>query len=221
LQGCGVTIRFVTEETIAPSLGEAQRDLARARILRAAGEVLATRGLTATMDDVAEVAGVNRRTVFRHFATRDGLFAQAILAGVARYGQQLPNPPDDGELSAWLRELLLVTHRLNADNGRVFWEIAALPTDDLSPELAAAAQESRKARNSFAVKVTARLWQANGGSGKPPRWLVDAVAVQLSGFTTQSLSGDLGRSPAEVAEVAARVIDAALASASGSPLRRR
>lgn len=203
----------MTEETIAPSLGEAQRDLARARILRAAGQVLCGRGLTATMDDVAEVAGVNRRTVFRHFATRDSLFAQAIQAGVHRYSEALPTTPEDGDLSAWLRELLLVTHRLNADNGRVFWEIAALPTDDLSPELAAAAQESRKARNGFAIKVTGRLWQARGGSGKPPRWLVDAVAVQLSGFTTQSLSGDLGRSPADVADVAARVIEAAFASA--------
>jgi len=202
----------VTEETIAPSLGEAQRDLARARILRAAGQVLATRGLTATMDDVAEIAGVNRRTVFRHYATRDGLFAQAILAGVHRYGQQLPTAPEHGDLRAWLRELLVVTHRLNADNGRVFWEIAALPIDGLSAELAQAAHESRKARNSFAVKVTGRLWQASG-SGKPPRWLVDAVAVQLSGFTTQSLSGDLGRSPEEVADVAARVIEAAVDAA--------
>ncbi|HEV3359208.1 MAG TPA: TetR/AcrR family transcriptional regulator [Pseudonocardiaceae bacterium] len=202
----------MTEETIAPSLGEAQRDLARARILRAAGQVLATRGLTATMDDVAEVAGVNRRTVFRHYATRDGLFAQAILAGVHRYGQQLPTAPEHGDLRAWLRELLVVTHRLNADNGRVFWEIAALPIDGLSAELAQAAHESRKARNSFAVKVTGRLWQASG-SGKPPRWLVDAVAVQLSGFTTQSLSGDLGRSPEEVADVAARVIEAAVDAA--------
>jgi AcrR family transcriptional regulator len=206
----------VTEETIAPSLGEERRDLARARILRAAGQVLATRGLTATMDDVAEVAGVNRRTVFRHFATRDALFAQAILAGVHRYSQQLPAPPEHGDLRAWLRELLGVTHRLNADNGRVFWEIAALPIDGLSAELAQAAHESRKARNSFAVKVTARLWQAGGNSGKPPRWLVDAVAVQLSGFTTQSLSGDLGRSPEDVADVAARVIEAALASAGRS-----
>ena len=202
----------MTEETIAPSLGEAQRDLARARILRAAGQVLATRGLTATMDDVAEIAGVNRRTVFRHYATRDGLLAQAILAGVHRYGQQLPTAPEHGDLRAWLRELLVVTHRLNADNGRVFWEIAALPIDGLSAELAQAAHESRKARNSFAVKVTGRLWQASG-SGKPPRWLVDAVAVQLSGFTTQSLSGDLGRSPEEVADVAARVIEAAVDAA--------
>jgi hypothetical protein len=29
----------------------------------------------------------------------------------------------------------------------------------------------------------------------PPQWLVDAVAVQLSGFTTRSLAGDLGRQP--------------------------
>ncbi|HEY4020093.1 MAG TPA: TetR/AcrR family transcriptional regulator [Pseudonocardiaceae bacterium] len=203
----------MTEDTCAPSLADQQRDLARTRILRAAGEVLGTRGLTATMDDVAEVAGVNRRTVFRHFATRDSLFAQTILAGVHRYSEHLPTAPEEGDLRAWLRELLAVTHRLNVDNGRVFWEIAALPTDDLSSELAAAAQEARKARNTFAVKVTGRLWQARGGNGKPPRWLVDAVAVQLSGFTTQALIGDLARSPADVADVAARVIEAAIGSA--------
>ena len=50
----------MTEDSCPPPLAEAQRDLARTRIRRAAGEVLATRGLTATMDDVAEVAGVNR-----------------------------------------------------------------------------------------------------------------------------------------------------------------
>lgn len=203
--------------TQAPTLVDQQRDLARTRILRAAGQVLGNRGLTATMDDVAEVAGVNRRTVFRHFATRDSLFAQAILAGVHRYAEHLPVAPDTGDLRAWLRELLVVTHRLNADNGQVFWEIAALPTDDLAPELAAAAQEARKARNNFAVRVTGRIWQARGGHGKPPRWLVDAVAVQLSGFTTQALIGDLGRRPDDVADVAARVIEAVIGSATGSP----
>ena len=46
---------------------------------------------------------------------------------------------------------------------------------------------------------------------RPPRWLTDAVAVQLSGFTTQSLAGTLGRTPDQVASVSARVIEAALA----------
>jgi len=41
--------------------------------------------------------------------------------------------------------------------------------------------------------------------------------VQLSGFTTQSLAGDLGRSPDQVARVSAQVIEAALTSALAQP----
>jgi hypothetical protein len=65
--------------------------------------------------------------------------------------------------------------------------------------------------------VTELMWQARGGPGQPPQWLVDAVSVQLSGFTTQSLSGDLGRTPEQVAHTSARVIEAALASALADP----
>jgi AcrR family transcriptional regulator len=204
-----------TDAVIAPTLADEQRDVARARILRAAGTVLAQRGLAATVDDVAEAAGVNRRTVFRHFATRDGLFAAAIREGVRRYAVQLPPAPDDDDLRDWLLDLLLVTHRLNARNGRIYWELAALPADDLSGELAAAAEERRESRRWFAVGVTARIWQARGGRSEPPVWLVDAVAVHLSGFTTQSLAGDFDRTPDEVAHVSARVLEAALAAALG------
>ena len=61
------------------------------------------------------------------------------------------------------------------------------------------------------------MCRARGGPGPPPPWLVDAVAVQLSGFTPQSLDGDLGRTPEQVAHVSARVIEAALASALARP----
>ena len=92
-------------------------------------------------------------------------------------------------------------------------------TEDLSPDLAAAAAECRDSRNRFAVAVTEFLWHARGGPAAPPQWLTDAVAVQLSGFTTQSLAGDLDRSPDEVASVSAQVIEAALAAAGAqSPL---
>ncbi|HEX3593437.1 MAG TPA: TetR/AcrR family transcriptional regulator [Pseudonocardiaceae bacterium] len=195
-----------------PSLADEQRDVARARILRAAGSVLAERGLEATVDDVAAAAGVNRRTVFRHFATRDGLFAAAIREGVRRYSVHLPKPPDGDDLGAWLAELLLVTHRLNARNGRVYWELALRP-ETLTGELADAAIERRDSHRRFAVTVTTRVWEARGGAGTPPAWLVDAVSVHLSGFTTQSLAGDFGRSPDEVARVSAQVLDAAVAAA--------
>jgi AcrR family transcriptional regulator len=195
-------------------LADEQRDAARSRILRAARLVLADRGLAATVDDVAATAAVNRRTVFRHFATRDGLFAAAIRDGVRSYAQQLPPPPrGDDDLQAWLLDLLLVTHRLNARNGRVYWELAALETGHLSSELAEAAAERQESRRRFAHGVGSRLWQARGGPGHPPAWLADAVAVHLSGFTTQSLSGDFGRTPDEVAQVSARVLEAALSAA--------
>jgi AcrR family transcriptional regulator len=196
-----------------PSLADEQRAVARARIVRAAGSVLAARGLAATVDDVAEAAGVSRRTIFRHFATRDALFVTVIRAGIRRYAEQIPAPPAGDDLRGWLAELLAVTHRLNAGNGRVFWDLVGLRAADLSGDLALVAEECRDSRNLFAATVTGLLWRARHGRGKPPQWLVDAVAVQLSGFTTQSLAGDLGRSPDEVAQVSARVIGAALDSA--------
>lgn len=199
-----------------PSLADEQRGVAQARILRAAGSVLAARGLAATVDDVAEAAGVSRRTIFRHFSTRDALFVAVIRAGIRRYAEQIP-APGDGDLRGWLRELLAVTHKLNTGNGRVFWDLVGVQAADLSEDLAMVAAECRDSRNRFAVSVTELLWRARGGAGRPPQWLVDAVAVQLSGFTTQSLAGDLGRSPDAVAEVAARVVEAALAAALTGP----
>lgn len=197
----------------APPLADEQRDAARSRILRAAQAVLADRGLAATVDDVAAAAAVSRRTVFRHFATRDALFAAAIREGVRRYALQVPAPPADGDMRAWLADLLLVVHRLNASNGRIYWELAALEPVGLAGELAAAAAERRQARRRFAADVTARIWQARGGPGEPPGWLADAVAVHLSGFATRSLTGDFGRSPDQVALVSARVLEASLAAA--------
>jgi AcrR family transcriptional regulator len=205
--------RMTPDAVIATSLADEQRDVARSRILRAARGVLADRGLAATVDDVAEAAGVNRRTVFRHFATRDGLFAAAIKEGVRSYALRIPAPPEDDDLRAWLLDLLFVVHRLNAGNGRIYWELAALEPDDLPAELAQAAAERRESRKLFAVGVTSRMWQARGGRGDPPVWLVDAVAIHLSGFTTQSLTGDFGRTPDEVAQVSAQVLEAALGAA--------
>ena len=194
------------------TLADEQREVATARILRAAGLVLAARGLAATIDDVAEAAGVSRRTIFRHFATRDTLFVAVIRAGICRYAEQIPAPPDD-DLRDWLAEILTVTHRLNARNGRVFWDLVGVQAADLSAELAAVADECKNLRNQYAANVTDLLWRARGGAGQPQQWLTDAVAVHLSGFTTQSLAGDLGRTPDQVARVSVKVIDAALSAA--------
>jgi len=121
---------------------------------------------------------------------------------------QVP-PVPEGDLGSWLLDLLLVMHRKNARNGRIYWELSALEPE-LTGELAAVAAERRDARKRFARGVTATLWKAGGGKGQVPVWLADTVAVHLSGFTTQSLAGDFDRTPDEVAHVSARVIEAAL-----------
>jgi len=199
---------------IPASLADEQRDVARTRIVRAARRVLAERGLATTVDDVAEAAGVSRRTVFRHFSTRENLFAVAIRAGLRAYGEHLPPAPPAaaGDLDAWLLDVLLAAHRLNAGNGRIYWELSVLEPE-LSGELAAAAAERRAARKQWAAAVTRTMWRARGGGGRPPAWLTDTVAVHLSAFTTQSLAVDFDRSPDDVARVSARVLDAALIAA--------
>jgi AcrR family transcriptional regulator len=195
------------------SLLDEQRDVARARIVRAAQRVLAARGLATTVDEVAEAAGVSRRTVFRHFVSRERLFAAAIRAGLRTYADHLPPPPERPEdADAWLLEVLLASHRLNARNGRIYWDLSALGSE-LTGELAAAGAERREARRGFAARVTRTLWRSRGGRGEPPGWLVDTLAVHLSGFTTQSLAGDFGRSPDEVAQVSFRVVEAAVSAA--------
>ncbi len=198
------------------SLADEQRDVARTRIARAAREVLARRGLSATVDDVAAAADVSRRTVFRHFATRERLFAAAIRDGLRSYGQQLPDVVDGARVDEWLLDLLVAAHRLNAHNGRLYWELSALEPE-LDGELAAAAAERREGRRRFAVRVTDGMWRARGGRDRPPTWLVDAVAVHLSGFTTQSLAGDFDRTSDEVAQVSQRVLLASLDAALASP----
>jgi len=202
---------------MALSLADEKRDVARSRILRAARIVLAERGLAATVDDVAAAADVSRRTIFRHFETRERLLAEAVREGLRSYSQQLPTaglPADAGpaDVAAWLENLLIAAHRLNANNGRIYWELAALGSE-VDGELATVAAERRDSRRRFATRVTAHAWSALGGTSRPPSWLTDAFAVHLSGFTTQALGGDFGRTPDDVARTSARVLQASLDAA--------
>jgi hypothetical protein len=140
------------------------------------------------------------------------MIAAALRDGLRSYSEQLPIDGDVSDLDAWLLDLLLAAHRLNAGNGRVYWELSAL-TPELSGELAAFAAERRERRRRFAAAVTVRMWRATRTPGRPPRWLTDTVAVHLSAFTTQSLAGDFGRTPEDVAHTSARALRAALDAA--------
>lgn len=187
-------------------------DGTRGRILRAARQVLAQRGLATTVDHVAEAAGLSRRTVFRAFATRDRLIAEAVRDGIRSYAEHLPPSLRDADLDTWLTGSMRAVHRLNARHGRIYWELAGLG-GELDGEIAAAAEERRAARVELVTVFTRAVWQAAGGDGAPPPWLTDCCAVQLSAFSTRALTGDFDRSADEVADACARTLAAAARSA--------
>lgn len=79
-----------------PLRKDAERN--RQRILEAAREVFAERGLTATLDDVAAHAGVGVGTVYRRFEDKDALIEAVLdtqvdlLVGFAEEGLRIEDP---------------------------------------------------------------------------------------------------------------------------------
>ena len=79
-----------------PLRKDAERN--RQRILAAAGELFAERGLGVTLDDIARHAGVGVGTVYRRYPDKevliDALFEQRIeaLCAVAERGARRPGP---------------------------------------------------------------------------------------------------------------------------------
>ena len=59
------------------------------RIRAAALEVLVTRGLDLTIDEVAEAAGISRMTVHRHVGTRQALLMDLVVEATDRFAEQL------------------------------------------------------------------------------------------------------------------------------------
>ncbi|MFC8798305.1 TetR/AcrR family transcriptional regulator [Promicromonospora sp. NPDC057138] len=79
------------------------------RLVSAAREVFAARGIDVPMDDIARHAGVGSATLYRRFPTREALLQAVhrdqIDALCSRAQELLAAPsPDDG-LATWLREL--------------------------------------------------------------------------------------------------------------------
>ncbi|MDP1818988.1 MAG: helix-turn-helix domain-containing protein [Acidimicrobiales bacterium] len=190
---------------------EEQRRTARERILRAARVVLAERGLSVRVEDVADAAGISRRTVFRHFESRDALLAAALRDSMRSYGDRIPRYEAGRPLADWLHDAFVAAHEMNARHGRVYFELAL--ATELEGPLAEVAALRRVARGEFVRRFSDAAWRASGASGHPPGWLVDTAAILLSAFATEALVGDFGRTPAEAGEVAARALQHSIAGA--------
>ncbi len=74
----------VKTERLAPSAGRKSAYVARNRLalLKAAQDVLASIGPEATIDEVAEHAGVSVSTIYKHFETKESLFTTALVSAM-------------------------------------------------------------------------------------------------------------------------------------------
>jgi AcrR family transcriptional regulator len=172
-----------------PSLGEEAHELARTRIVHGAATVLALRGIDATVEEVAEAAGVSRRTVFRYFANHSELLA----AGIAEIGMtidaRMPGPPAPGaDVRDWLTEYATSLHELLRQViGRAFWDIH-IGQPDVPPELNEAMKALTARRHRYADERATAAWRALGGKRAVPSWVVEAFAIQCSAFATNAMA---------------------------------
>lgn len=67
----------------------------RQKLLAAAIEIFAQRGYRSCVDDIARQAGVAKQTLYRHFATKDELFSEAVKQMAAEALVSLDVPGGD------------------------------------------------------------------------------------------------------------------------------
>ncbi|MDX3749194.1 TetR family transcriptional regulator [Streptomyces sp. AK08-02] len=82
------------EAVAAPPARRMRADAVRTRkaLLKAAAEVFAEHGAEASIAQIAARAGIGKGTVFRHFPTKEDLFAAIISATVPQVMTVLANP---------------------------------------------------------------------------------------------------------------------------------
>lgn len=171
-----------------PTLREDSRTRARSRIIQGALIAMASSGLDATIDEVAQASGVSRRTVFRHFSSHGELMAASISQGLNVLGAHLPDPPSErSDVEQWLVTTVVTMHEvIRRLLGRAFWDIH-IDRPGTPEEVVAAIDDIAIQRRRVAGELTAASWAAVGGHGEPPRVVIDAFAQQVSGFATYAL----------------------------------
>jgi AcrR family transcriptional regulator len=143
-------------------------------------------GFLVTVDDIAR-EGVSRRTIFRHFPTRDDLLAVALTQQSDTFRSTLPQIGNKC-WPVWLAELCQAVHQANGTLQRTLHEL--ITRHDLSPRLLTFADDVDAYRRGRNRDVADTLWQAIGKGGGAPAELGAVVASHLSPHFTTAVSQD-------------------------------
>ena len=151
--------------------GQRNRD----RIVAAAAELVARHGAQASLEEVAQRAGVGSATLHRHFASRQALLEAVFRAGVAQLCERAAAQPGEdpcAELAAWLEEVTVyaATHRGLAT------ALLAGP-DGLSPEEICCTDMLLGVLDVLVVRASSAGALQAGATTKDLMLLANAVAV--------------------------------------------
>jgi AcrR family transcriptional regulator len=160
----------------------------RARILAAAGELFYRHGIRAVgVDAIAEAAGTNKMTLYRHFASKDELVAEYLRQSAhatdecwERFAQAHPGDPL-AQLCAWLEEM--AGHLAAPDERGCALANAAIELPDKDHPARRVIEDYKRAHRTR----LARLSEAAGLS--EPEMLADELHLLLEGarVTAQSV----------------------------------
>lgn len=171
--------------------GSRRRDALRneAQIVAAATRLLAD-DPEATMQDVADAAGLGRATVYRHFPTREGLTRAIELAAIAEVGAALADGRlEEGDPLEALGRAIEVIFEIG-DRYRV---VAHDPRDGPTPEKREMAESAF--RPMAALLERARL-QGALAHEPPLEWVYAAVGAIIGAAFRQLAAGTLTREEA-------------------------
>jgi AcrR family transcriptional regulator len=189
------------------SLQQRKREATAEYLVQAALQGLLQHGLDVTVDQIASLAGVSRRTVFNHFDSRDELLSAAALQGQTEFLRSVRDHPGDGDWRGWLTELCRAVHGTNASSGRALREL--LVQEDLPGPIAAAMKKVNRNRHVHYTAIANSLWQAMGHASTAPKAFRGTVIAHLSPFFTMAVTRDAGADHALAATLAETAILAA------------
>ena len=189
------------------SLQQRKREATAEYLVQAGLQGLLQYGLDVTVDQIASLAGVSRRTVFNHFDSRDELLSAAALQGQTEFLRSVPDHPGDDDWRGWLTELCRAVHGTNASSGRALREL--LVQEDLPGPIAAAVKEINRNRRVHNTAIANSLWQAMGHASTAPKAFRGTVIAHLSPFFTMAVTRDAGADHALAATLAENAILAA------------
>jgi TetR/AcrR family transcriptional regulator, mexJK operon transcriptional repressor len=179
----------------------------RLLLIQAAAEAFMEEGYRASIDRIAQRAGVARQTVYNHFSSKDDLFSE--VANIAACTVLIPLEGEGGDTrERLLRFGLALRGRLLGDDGLAMFRTIAAETQRF-PALAAAFFD--KGPGQTLARLTDFLSSAmDAGSLRrdDPKFAGEMLLSMLDGFDrTRRLLGSPQLSPERENDRAARIVD--------------